>query len=101
LIEAAKYYKLAADQGQADAECRYGIFVIEGTALTQDTSLAAYYFKQAASQHLAAAHFDRELCYAEGRGLSLNRNEAKRQLALADVQDHAQAKFWLWLLNDE
>jgi TPR repeat protein len=44
--EAARYFKLAADQKHGDAQCRYGLCLVKGTGVAKSNN-AVRYFKLA------------------------------------------------------
>lgn len=48
--EAAKYYKMAADRGNADAQWKYGQFKVNGLGTKQDAKDAYMYLKRSAEQ---------------------------------------------------
>jgi TPR repeat protein len=47
---ASYYFKLSADQGNADGQCNYGCCLEHGRCIEKDLKLAAYYFKLSADQ---------------------------------------------------
>jgi TPR repeat protein len=49
-IEAAKYYRLAADQGESVYQWKYGDFLVEGKCFEPNPIEAARYYKMAADQ---------------------------------------------------
>jgi hypothetical protein len=58
LKEAANHYKLAADQGDANAQFNYGICLEMGTGVSMDLQKAVHYCKLAADQGHAHAQFN-------------------------------------------
>jgi TPR repeat protein len=55
LVEAAKFFKLSADQHNAAGQYEYGNALYNGEGVTQDLAEAVKYFKLAADQGNAAA----------------------------------------------
>jgi TPR repeat protein len=53
--EAAKWYKMAADQGVAGAQNNLGIMYVQGRGVGQDYALAHMWFDLAAGQGVDAA----------------------------------------------
>jgi TPR repeat protein len=62
---AAHYFKLSADQGNADAQYSYGIAFAIGQGIGIDKSLAAHYYKLSAAQGNA----DAQLAYGFGMNI--------------------------------
>ena len=89
--EAARLYKLAADQGNARAQANLGLFYSEGRGgLPKDDREAARLFKLAADQGDAGGRGDLGFFYSEGRGgLPKDEREAARLYKLAAEQGNA------------
>jgi TPR repeat protein len=60
--------KLAADQGDAKAQFRYGLCLHNGEGISIDFRGAAHYFKLAADQGHARAQFNYGFCLHDGKG---------------------------------
>jgi TPR repeat protein len=56
--EAVHYLKLSADQGNADAQFRYGLQLAKGEGVGRDRMQAAHYYKLAADQKHAYARLE-------------------------------------------
>ena len=54
--EAVRYYRLAADQGNAVGQCNLGAYYFNGDGVPKDPKEAVRYFRLAADQGFAAAH---------------------------------------------
>jgi TPR repeat protein len=54
---AARYHKLSADQGHADAQFNYALLLKKGDVIGMDQSLAAHYYKLSADQRHASPRF--------------------------------------------
>ena len=65
---AADYYKEAADQGHAKAQCNLGVFYI-GDGLEKNFEEAAHYFKLSADQGNLIALCNLAKCYEKGVGV--------------------------------
>jgi TPR repeat protein len=66
LKEAAYYFKLAADQGIADAQFNYGVCLKKGEGVGIDFKGTAHYFELAADQGIAAAQYSYGICLIAG-----------------------------------
>ena len=69
-VEAARWYRLAADQGDADAQDALGLMYLNGLGVGQDHAEAARLFRRPAGQGLASAQANLGLMYANGEGVS-------------------------------
>ena len=58
--EAARYFKMAADHMDTDAQCLYGYCLKDGEGVRENNEEAARYFKMAADQ----GNSDAQICYA-------------------------------------
>jgi hypothetical protein len=65
---AARYFRLSADQRNADAQLNYGWCLAHGSGVDMDNTLAAHYFKFSADRGNADAqlHYDRFHTRVEG-----------------------------------
>jgi hypothetical protein len=96
VIEAAKYYKLAADQNHARAQFNYGSCLAQGKGVPVDLIGAATYFKLAADQNHAQAQFSYGFCLEHALGVERNASmcfefyqESARQLNVSGVSSCA------------
>ena len=93
--EAVKYYRLAAQQGDAFAQYGLGACYYDGTGVTQDYTEAVRYYRLAAQQGHASAQHNLGLCYYDGTGVTQDYTEAVRYYRLAAQQGDAFAQFML------
>jgi TPR repeat protein len=93
LFEAFKYYKLAADQGNASAKFNLGICYDKGDGVDIDCNEAFKYYKLAADQGNSSAQFNLGVCYENGDGVDINMNEAFKYYKLAADQGSSSAQF--------
>ncbi len=95
MIEAARLYKLAADQGYAAAQYNLGVFYESGRGgLAKNDQEAARLFKLAADQGYAAAQNNLGRFHESGRGgLAKSDQEATRLYKLAADQGLAAAQY--------
>lgn len=66
--EAAHWYRLAADQGDAEGQACLGKMYLFDRGVTQDDSEALHWFRLAAEQGLAEAQRGLGFMYRKGRG---------------------------------
>jgi TPR repeat protein len=90
--EAARLFRLVADQGYAEAQNNLAICYAKGEGVPQNPSEAARYIRLAADQGHAQAQFNLALCYAKGEGVPQNLGEAARYYRLAADQGLARAQ---------
>jgi hypothetical protein len=74
--EAARYFKLAADQNDASSQNRYAICLATGQGVVKDEAEAAQYYKLATDQNDALVQFNYGVCVAKGRDVPKNEAEA-------------------------
>ncbi|NJD61856.1 MAG: sel1 repeat family protein, partial [Deltaproteobacteria bacterium] len=67
--EAVKWYRNAAEQGQAFAQTNLGRMYEKGNGVLQDSSAAADWYRKAAEQGYARAQHNIGVLYVEGRGV--------------------------------
>jgi hypothetical protein len=77
--EAEKWYRLAAEQGIADARFNLGVMYVEGRGVPQDHAEAVKWYRLAAQQGHARAQSNLGIMYATGQGV---------------LQDYVQAYMW-------
>ena len=89
-----RYFRLAADQGDASAQCNLATFYTAGSGgLQRNYREAARLHKLAADQGNAASQFDLASFYGSGwGGLPRDRSEARRLTKLAADQGLAEAQ---------
>lgn len=84
--EAAKCYKLAADQGLAGAQCNPGVMHKNGEGMRQDDAEAVKYLKLAADQGHATAQSPRSSTWQACT--------AKIKVCIKTLQKHASGSSW-------
>ena len=81
--EAAKWFRRAADQGDALAQFYLGVMYNEGRGVPQDYAEAAKWYRLAADQGDAQAQYNLGLSYARGEGVTPDPIAAHMWLNLA------------------
>jgi hypothetical protein len=92
IIPSSNLLKLSVDQGDAIAQCIYGVCLVNGKGVWMDKALAAHYYKLSADQGLLIERIDLHRCVCS-EGYSL----APRTCA----DTHKLIQNWRWLLRDE
>ncbi|MES2961056.1 MAG: tetratricopeptide repeat protein [Pseudomonadota bacterium] len=90
--EAVRFYRLAAAQGYAPAQCNLGTCLINGTGVEKNAAEAVNFYRLAAAQGLAPAQYHLGICLDNGTGVEKNAAEAVRFYRLAAAQGYAPAQ---------
>jgi TPR repeat protein len=96
-VLAAKYFKLSADQNDADGQFYYGLSLFEGRGVPIDYVLAAKYFKFSADQNDAAGQFHYGLCLFKGRGVPIDYVLAAKYFKLSADQNRRDGQVYYGL----
>jgi TPR repeat protein len=70
--KAVHYFKLAADQGVANAQFWYGFCLDNGRGVAIDLPKAAHYYKLAADQGVPESQLNYGFCLDNGRGVPID-----------------------------
>lgn len=89
--EAAKWNRLAADQGDAMGQSNRGLMYQDGKGVLQDFLQAAKWFRLAAGQGGVHGQRNRALLNRDGKGVAANSVVAYAWLNLAAVGGHPKA----------
>lgn len=92
-VEAVKWYRKAAEQGQADAQTNLGYCYEKGYGVTQDYVEAVKWYRKAAEQGEAYAQNNLGECYYYGRGVTQDYVEAVKWYSKAVEQGNASAQY--------
>jgi hypothetical protein len=90
--EAVKWFRKAAEQGNAEAEDGLGVCYRDGLGLPKDSAVAIKWFRKAAEQGFAEAQVNLGSCYAKGEGIGKNDLEATRWYRKAANQGEADGQ---------
>jgi len=93
--EAARMWRLAANQGVVEAQFRLGQLFLEGDGVPQNVKEAARLYRLPADKGLVPAQFNLGLMYYKGQNADRDAAEAMRLFQLASEQGLAQAQFAL------
>ena len=91
--EADRWYRLAAEQGNASVQYNIGAMYDTGQGVPQDDAEALRWFRLAAEQGNASAQFRLGFTYGTGRGVPQDDAEALRWFRLAAEQGNASAQY--------
>jgi TPR repeat protein len=78
-LEAERWYKLAAGQGDANAQFALGMWYVDGTGIVQNYAEAVRWYNLAAEQGYSSAQGNLGWMYEQGNGV---------------VQDYVTAHMW-------
>ena len=90
-VEAARWYRRAAEQGHPAAQNDYGSICLNGMGVLKDAAEAARWYRKAAEQGLAMAQFHYALRCLHGDGVERDDTEAVLWLGKAAEQGHVEA----------
>src|SRR5438445_635353 len=93
--EGVKWFRKAADKGDASAQYNLGIMYINGQGVRQDYAEALKWHLKAAEQGYADAQYEIGRRYFAGQGLAKDYSEAVRWARKAAEQGHAMAQLVL------
>ena len=84
--------RLAAEQGDADAQAKLGVAYFQGEGVPQDRVEAVRWLRRAAEQGHAGAQYSLGLAYSVGEGVPQDFAETVRWFRRAAEQGHADAQ---------
>jgi hypothetical protein len=90
--EAVKWFRLAAEQGNADGQFELGLAYDEGYGVTQCDTEAVRWYRLAADQGQSSAQCNLGMMYDTGRGVAQSDKEAVRWFRLAADQGLSSAQ---------
>ena len=84
-VDAASWYRKAAEQHNAAAEFDLGLMYTKGQGVAKDDAEAVKWFRKAADQGFALAQNNLGLMYVNGRGVPRDKVQAHKWLNLASA----------------
>jgi TPR repeat protein len=90
--EAAKWWKKAAEQGDATSQHNIGVAYYDGNGVVKSFEEAVRWYTKAAEQGFSIAQYKLGAAYYYGYGVVQNFQEANKWLELAAGQGHAPAR---------
>ena len=91
--EAVKWYRKAADQGYADAQCNLGYMYNQGLGVTKSSAEAVKWYRKAAEQGSITAQCNMGYMYEQGLGVSQNYSEAMKWYRKSADQGYARGEY--------
>ena len=95
--EAVKWFRKAAEQGSADAQCNLGFCYAKGDGVAKDEAEAVKWFRKAAEQGDAQAQCNLGAAYYSGQGVAKDVEEAGKWTRKAAEQGNSLAQLKLGL----
>ena len=99
--KSVEWYRKAAEQGNADAQCCLGWCYDRGYAVAKDPLKAVEWYRKAAEQNNAKAQFFLGLCYDKGAGVVKDPVNAVEWYRKAAEQGLAAAQYNLGICYDK
>ena len=93
--KAVIWYKKAAEQGNANAQCSLGYCYDEGQGVKLSHEKAVYWFQKAAEQGYASAQCNLGVCYDNGQGVEQSYEQAAYWYKKSAEQGDSDAQFSL------
>jgi hypothetical protein len=97
-VEAARWYRLAANQGVSEAQNNLGVMYKDGQGVSQDYTEAARWFMKAARQDNILAQLNLGWLYHAGKGVHQDADSAHHWYLLAAEKGLASAQLNLGIL---
>ncbi len=91
-VEATRWFRKAAEQGQRNAQTSMGFAYLEGRGVAKDEAEAARWYRQAAEQGEGLAQWQLAWMSQEGRGMPANQDEALKWFEAVIATEAAEAK---------
>jgi hypothetical protein len=89
---AAKYYRMAAEQGDMNAQFNLAVMYDDGLGVAQDQGEAAHRYRSAAGQGDPQAQFNLGSMYFKGEGVARNEGTALMWLTISAENGEARAR---------
>ena len=99
MLNAYKYYSMAAAQDDSNSQCQVGLMAAQGLGTEQDFEQAAHWFELAAKQGNAQAQFNLGFLYSHGQGVDEDFVEAYKWYRVSDHCGYTHARQSLQLIE--
>jgi TPR repeat protein len=100
-VQAAKWYRKAAEQNLAEAQYNLGVCYGKGEGVAEDQVEAVKWYRKAAEQNYATAQYNLSVRYATGGGVAKDNREAYKWRLLAARQGDEDAKKSMTVLESK
>jgi len=97
--EAAKYFNLSAELGNAEAQNSLGLMYLKGAGVVENNAEAVAWFRKAAEQGNADGQYYLGVMYLNGLGVRQSDEEAERLLRLSAEQGDMDAHRRLYVMG--
>ncbi len=87
--------KAKAENGDAEAQLKFGRACFNGDGVTKDSAEAVKWFRKAADQNNIRAQFNLGICYTSGEGVTKDEAEALKWIRKAADQNFILAQYYL------
>ena len=94
-VEAVKWYRKSAEQGNADAQYNLGVCYKHGIGVPKDDAEAVKWYLKSAEQGDAKAQYNLGDCYHKGNGVPKDDVEAVKWYRKSAEQGNADAQYYL------
>ena len=91
-MEAARWFRLSADQGNAEAQFYLGLLYSNGWGMTRDYTEAVKWFSISAGQGNVYAQYNLGVIYANGQGVPKSQTESAKWFRMAANQGMKEAQ---------
>ncbi len=98
-IEAARWYKIAAEKGHADGQYNLALCYYDGDGVLQNRTEAVRWYMSAAEKGHAEAQCNLGVCYLKGTGVMLNIPKAYFWFLLSSAKGNEGAKYNMSLVE--
>ena len=92
LTEAVKWFRKAADQGNAEGQYNLGVRYLQGEGVAKDATEGVKWFRMAAEQGNSEGQYNLGVCYAKGYGVAKDNVTAYKWINLAAGSGSKSAK---------
>ena len=99
--EAVKWFRQAAEQGDAKAQYNLGWCYARGEGVEPDDFEAAKWYRKAAEQGHSKAQYNLGMCYFKGEGVPKDGEKVAYWFRKAAVQGHVKAQIKLGLCYED
>ena len=99
--EAMKWYRKAADQGNAEAQFNLGVMYDQGEGVPKNYTEAMQWYRKAADQGDANAQYNLGIMYYNGEGTPKNFINSYAWLSVASAKENEKAKKYIEIISSE
>lgn len=99
--EAVRWYRKAADQGLAEAQCELAYMYRDGYGVAEDYSEAVRWFRKAAEQGLSEAQIWLGIMYEEGLGVVKDYSEAVKWYRKTAEEGNSGGQYRLGMMYEK